>query len=53
MRISLNWKISDRKVLDNLEGGFRILSVTTDWMSEYMNSFADLLEKASVLPALP
>ena len=41
--------LSDRKVLDNLEGGFRHLERNNRLdVVEYMNSFADLLEKAEV-----
>ena len=39
--------LSDRKVLNNLDGGFRHLerNIRND-VIDYMNSFADLLEKA-------
>ena len=41
--------LSDRKVLDNLEGGFRHLERNNRLdVVEYMNSFADLLEKSTV-----
>ena len=40
--------LSDRKVLDNLEGGFRHLKRNNRLdVMEYMNSFADLLEKTT------
>ena len=40
--------LSDRKVLDNLEGGFRYLERNNRIdVVDYMNSFADLLEKGS------
>ena len=40
--------LSDHKVLDNLEGGFRHLKRNNRLdVMEYMNSFADLLEKTT------
>ena len=39
--------LSDRKVLNNLDGGFRHLERNNrNHVIDYMNSFADLLEKA-------
>ena len=39
--------LSDRKVLNNLDGGFRHLERNNrNDVIDYMNSFADLLEKA-------
>lgn len=41
--------LSDRKILDNLDGGFRHLERNNRMdVIEYMNSFANLLEKQSV-----
>jgi hypothetical protein len=41
--------LSDRKVLDNLIGGFRHLERNNrNDVIDYMNSFADLLEKSEV-----
>jgi hypothetical protein len=39
--------LSDRKVLENLDGGFRYLERNRrEHVVEYMRSFADLLENA-------
>jgi hypothetical protein len=41
--------LSDRKVLDNLVGGFRHLERNNrSDVIDYMNSFADLLEKSEI-----
>ena len=41
--------LSDRKVLDNLTGGFRHLERNNrNDVIDYMNSFADLLEKSEI-----